>query len=49
MNPQSPVKLLGFLMLPPKSLPNPRIDPPDAIRADSPPDEPPEIRVVSMG
>ena len=35
--------------LPPRSVPNPRMLPPPAIRAASPPDDPPVVRVVSCG
>ena len=36
-------------MLPPLSLPIPMTDPPDAMSEDSPPEEPPELLVVSKG
>ena len=36
-------------MLPPLSLPIPKIDPPQTITAESPPEEPPEPCVVSCG
>ena len=49
LNPHKPVKKLGFLILPPISLPIPKMDPRDAIRADSPPEEPPEPLLVSCG
>lgn len=47
LKPHSPVKAHGPLMLPPISLPIPKIEPPEATKADSPPEEPPDIRVVS--
>jgi len=40
----SPQKDAGILKLPPKSLPIPNTDPPAAINAHSPPEEPPGDR-----
>lgn len=47
--PQIPHILAGILILPPMSVPIPSIDPPAAIRAPSPPDDPPGPRFVSWG
>jgi hypothetical protein len=47
--PNVPLILDGILMLPPKSLPNPRIDAPLAKRAPSPPEEPPGLKSLLCG
>lgn len=43
LRPQSPQKLEGRRMLPATSKPMPRMEPPPAIRAPSPPEEPPGL------
>lgn len=47
LNPQIPHMLAGILMLPPMSVPIPNTDPPAAISAPSPPDDPPGPRSMS--
>ena len=47
--PQIPHMLDGIRMLPPMSLPIPMTEPPPAMRAASPPEEPPGPRVGSSG
>ena len=49
LNPHRPVRWLGFLILPPISLPMPKMDPPADISEDSPPEEPPEPLLMSCG
>lgn len=49
LNPQIPQKADGIRMLPPISVPKPRIDPPPPIRAPSPPDEPPGVFLRLQG
>jgi hypothetical protein len=44
-----PVMAAGIRRLPPMSVPTPRGLPQAAIRADSPPDEPPEVRLRLRG
>ena len=44
-----PQKAAGVLKLPPTSVPSPRIDPPEAIKAASPLDDPPGDLVLSYG
>ena len=44
-----PVKWAGILRLPPISVPRPRIDPPPAISAASPPEDPPGVLLWSWG
>jgi hypothetical protein len=44
-----PVMAAGILRLPPMSVPTPRGLPHAAIRADSPPEEPPEVRLRLRG
>ena len=48
-NPHIPVKCAGTRMEPPPSLPTPPADIPAAIAADSPPLDPPAVRVRSHG
>ncbi|MEQ2186995.1 hypothetical protein GOODEAATRI_034591, partial [Goodea atripinnis] len=43
LKPQIPQKEAGMRILPPMSLPMPRMEPPPPIRAPSPPEEPPEV------
>ena len=47
LNPQIPHMLAGILMQPPMSVPIPNTDPPAAISAPSPPDDPPGPRSMS--
>lgn len=49
LRPQRPQKLDGRRMLPPRSDPKPRMDPPAAISAPSPPEEPPGLLRWSQG
>ena len=49
LNPQTPQKWLGALMLPPMSLPQPKMEPPAASKAPSPLEEPPGILSGSCG
>lgn len=49
LKPGTPHMAAGFLMLPPTSDPMPTKDPPPAIRAPSPPEEPPAERFRSCG
>lgn len=48
-NPQIPQKAAGMRILPPTSVPMPRMDPPLLMRAASPPEEPPGLLVWSRG
>lgn len=48
-NPQMPQKADGIRILPPISVPKPRTDPCDAIKAASPPEEPPGVQSGSKG
>lgn len=43
LNPQIPQKDAGIRTLPPISVPIPRMDPPPATSAPSPPEDPPEV------
>ena len=49
LRPQMPVKCAGTRIDPPPSLPTPPADRPAAMAADSPPLEPPAVRVRSQG
>lgn len=49
LRPQIPHILAGILILPPMSVPIPSIDPPAAISAPSPPEDPPGPRFMSWG
>ena len=44
-----PQKWAGILKLPPTSDPNPKMDPPNANRDASPPDDPPGVLWLSNG
>ena len=48
-NPAMPVKCAGTRMDPPPSVPKPPAEKKDAMAADSPPLEPPEVRSRSQG
>src|ERR1051326_4875135 len=49
LSPQIPLKCAGTRIDPPPSLPTPPAEQPEAIAADSPPLEPPGVRVKSQG
>ena len=44
-----PQKCAGTRKLPPMSEPRPKIEPPAPIKAPSPPEDPPGVRVLSIG
>lgn len=46
LKPKSPLLAAGTRMDPPMSVPIPRIEPRSPISAPSPPDEPPELKVL---